>query len=99
DKSPLGNLLHDFLCSDPNDKITPEMADRTRYFKETPKGVAYMSKIMEDFKKEAVMENAKEIALNLLKAGQTVTFTSTMTKLTFDFVKQLAIDNNIPYTI
>ncbi|MBR1443784.1 MAG: PD-(D/E)XK nuclease family transposase [Firmicutes bacterium] len=97
--SPLGNLLHDFLCSDPNDMITPEMADRTRYFKETPKGVAYMSKIMEDFKKEAVMENAKEIALNILKEGQNIAFAANVTKLSVEIIKQLAIDNNIPYIV
>ena len=98
--SPLGNLLHDFLCSDPNDMITPEMADRTRYFKETPKGVAYMSKIMEDFKKEAVMENAKEIALNLLQLGKlTIADICKGTNLSQETVKKLANDNNIPYTV
>ncbi|MBR1442352.1 MAG: PD-(D/E)XK nuclease family transposase [Firmicutes bacterium] len=99
DKSPLGNLLHDFLCSDPNDMITYEMADRTRYFKETPKGVDIMCEALENYSNEKIAKVTAEIALNLLKAGQTVTFTSTMTKLKFDLVKQLAIDNNIPYTI
>lgn len=103
DATPLGRLLHDFLCSDPDEMKTPELAERTRYFKQTPKGEIYMceiiEKLQEDSAAEAKLKNSIEIALNLLKAGQTVTFTATMTKLAIDFVKQLAIDNDIAYTM
>lgn len=99
DTTPLGRLLHDFLCSDPDEMKTPELADRTRYFKQTPKGESYMCEIIEKLQEDSALGKAKEIAINLLKAGQTVTFTATMTQLAFDFVKQLAIDNGITYTI
>ena len=103
DKSPLGNLLHDFLCSDPNDMKTPEMADRTRYFKETPKGVDIMCEALERYSKEratkAIAETTAKIALNILKEGQNITFAASVTKLSAETIKQLAIDNNIPYTI
>ena len=103
DKSPLGNLLHDFLCSDPNDMKTPEMADRTRYFKETPKGVDIMCEALERYSKEratkAIAETTAKIALNILKEGQNIAFAASVTKLSAETIKQLAIDNNIPYTI
>ena len=99
DTTPLGKLLHDFLCSDPNEMKTPELAERTRTFKETPKGVSYMCEIIEKLQEESALEKSREIALNLLKAGQTITFVASMTKLSFDLVKQLAVDNNIAYTV
>lgn len=34
----IGYLMHDFNCTDPNDMHFLEMAERTRYLKENPKG-------------------------------------------------------------
>lgn len=36
-----------------------ELADKTRYFKETPEGVSIMCKAIEDMRNEAVMEAEK----------------------------------------
>jgi hypothetical protein len=36
----LGKLMHDFLCNDPDDMNFDILADRTRYFKENPEGLA-----------------------------------------------------------
>ena len=58
-----------------------------------------MCEIIEKLQEESAFEKSREIALNLLKAGQTITFVAAMTKLSFDIVKQLAIDNNIAYTV
>ncbi len=104
DTTPLGKLLHDFLCSDPNEMKTPELAERTRTFKETPKGVSYMCEIIEKLQKEsaaeATLKNSMDIALNFLKLGKfTITEICAGTQLPFDTVKQLAIDNNIAYTV
>ena len=104
DTTPLGKLLHDFLCSDPNEMKTPELAERTRTFKEIPKGVSYMCEIIEKLQEEraaeAALKNSLDIALNFLKLGKfTVTEICAGTQLPFDTVKQLAIDNNIAYTV
>lgn len=103
ESTPLGRLLHDFLCNDPNEMKTPEMAERTRYFKEREEGVSYMCKLLDDYSEKKANkradERAFEIALNLLKASQTLTFVANMTQLPFDVVKQLAIDNGIAYTV
>ncbi|MBQ7266270.1 MAG: PD-(D/E)XK nuclease family transposase [Firmicutes bacterium] len=95
DSTNLGKLLHDFMCSDPKDMIIPEISKSANEWKNTKKGLSIMCKAVEDYANAKIIE----IALNLLKAGQTVTFTSSMTKLAIDFVKQLAIDNNIAYVM
>ena len=80
------------------------MAERTRIFKETPKGVSYMCEIIEKLQKEsaaeATLKKAMEIALKLLKKGKdTVAEIADTTDLPMDTIKQLAIDNGISYTV
>ena len=64
--SNIGKLMHDFNCTDAGDMNYELMADRTRYLKENPKGVSEMCKVMEDMKKESLME----VALRMLGAGK-----------------------------
>ena len=54
DDDALGRLMHDFLCSNPDDMHYNIMAERARYFKENPKGVSEMCKAMEDMRNEAM---------------------------------------------
>ena len=49
----LGKLRHDFLCNNPDDMHYDMLAERSRYFKENPKGVSEMCKAMEDMRNEA----------------------------------------------
>ena len=83
--------------------IISETAECANEWEQTPKGEDAMCRLVEEYakerEKEGSMNTSIEIALNLLKAGRTVTFTSQITKLASDFVEQLAIDNNISYTI
>lgn len=69
DQSPLGILMHDFSCTDPNDITYEVLAERVRYFKEDAEGVAAMCKAMEDMRNEAVMDERKDAACRLLKMG------------------------------
>ncbi len=66
DETPIGLLMHDFSCKDPNDMHYKILADKTRYFKEDKEGVAAMCKIME----ELIDGEKKEIALRMLKSGE-----------------------------
>lgn len=52
-KDDLGYLMHDFNCTDAEDMHFSQMAERTRYLKENPKGVSEMCKAMEDMRNEA----------------------------------------------
>ena len=63
----IGNLMHDFSCSDPDDMINKELADRTRYFKETEEGVDAVCKVMEDMREEAKKEEHIDTTLNNIK--------------------------------
>lgn len=65
DNSDLAKLIHDFRCSKADDMLLSPLADRTRYFKETPEGVEYMCKAMED----RINERVKIIVLKMLEDG------------------------------
>ena len=56
DESPVGKLMHDFSCTDPDDMNYALLADRVRYFKEDKEGVQAMCKIFEDYGKELTKE-------------------------------------------
>lgn len=69
DESPVGRLMHDFSCTDPDSMNYALLADRVRYFKEDKEGVQAMCKIFEDYGKEVAMgkllENIKALMQNL----------------------------------
>ena len=56
DTSELAKLVHDFRCSNADEMYTQLLAERTRYFKETPEGVSEMCKAMEEMQKTARAE-------------------------------------------
>lgn len=66
DKTPIGQLMHDFSCKNPNEMYFKILADKTRYFKEDEKGVTAMCKIIEDL----IDSEKKEIALKMLRDGK-----------------------------
>ena len=53
-ESPLGRLMHDFFCSDPNDMYSDVLAERVRFFKEDEKGVAAMCNVMEEIYNDGI---------------------------------------------
>ena len=55
--------MHDFSCSDPDDMINQDLADRTRYYKETEEGASAVCKVMEDMR----LEKERETRLNDIK--------------------------------
>ena len=58
--NPLGRLMHDFFCTNPDDMYSAVLADRARFFKEDERGVATMCKVMEELYNEGVAEGHKE---------------------------------------
>lgn len=61
----LGYLMHDFRCADPERMHYKEMSDRTRYLKESPKGVSQMCKLLEEMRNETRDEARKEMSIDL----------------------------------
>ena len=87
----LGKLIHDFRCRKASEMYYSNLAERTRYLKENPKGVKEMCKIMEDAAREERQEERIIIAQNLLNLGLiTHEQIAKATSLTLEEVKQLA---------
>lgn len=62
DDSPIGQLMFDFNCNDPEQMKHPVLAKHTRYFKEDAEGVTKMCKAMEDFTTKIMREENIQMA-------------------------------------
>lgn len=69
DESPIGWLMHDFACTDPNEMHYEELASRVRYYKESKEGVLIMCKAMEDMREESRQEGIKQGIEQGIKQG------------------------------
>lgn len=49
---PIGILMHDFRCSDPDDMLDEQLAAKTRYFKETEEGVEIVCRVIEEMRND-----------------------------------------------
>ena len=47
DNTPLGRLMHDFSCKNPDDMYYENLATKVRYFKEAEEGIQKMGDVME----------------------------------------------------
>ena len=65
DETPLGRLMADFACTNPEDMYYSKLAKRVHYFKRDKKGVQIMCKAVEDM----IYEEKLEIVENLLELG------------------------------
>ena len=65
DETPLGRLMHDFHCQNPDDMHYKELAEKARYFKQDEEGIEKMGDVMEKLmakrEKEAVERTKKEM--------------------------------------
>lgn len=66
DETPLGKLMHDFCCKDPDDMHYKKLADKTRYFKQEQEGLKTMGDVMEQLMKKREREYG-EVMQNLMK--------------------------------
>lgn len=60
DDTPLGRLMHDFYCENPEDMYYKELRNRANYFKHTEEGVKRMCEIMEKIADESREEGRME---------------------------------------
>ena len=72
--TPIGKLMHDFFCTNPNDMYNNRLAERAKFFKQSKEGVAIMCRAMEEMRnqsfKEGEAKNKRTIALRMIKAGK-----------------------------
>lgn len=91
DDTPLGILMHDFACSNPDDIIYPVLANRVKYFKQNKEGIEIMCKAMEEMRNEAKLEERIEFASTLIKLGKlTYEEISKASKLSIEEIEKIA---------
>lgn len=61
DETPIGQLMHDFFCTKPDDMVNKNLSETVRFYKEDEKGVRAMCRAMEEMRNEAY-EKAYEMA-------------------------------------
>lgn len=64
--SDIGRLMHDFRCSDADQMHFEQLADKTRYLKQTQKGVDAMCAIMEEIRNESLAEGETRGMIKIL---------------------------------
>ena len=60
DDSKFGKLMHDFNCSEAEDMLLPEMAERTNYLKTNEVEVENMCRQMQEIKERGIAEGRAE---------------------------------------
>lgn len=89
--TPVGDLMHDFNCTNPADMKIKLLADRARYFKEDAKGDDQMCKAMEELVQELMQEEKEEMIIEMLKGGKlTIEEIAAYSHLSVDVVKKIA---------
>lgn len=96
DDTPLGRLMHDFYCTNPDDMYYQNLATRARYFKQDDEGVKNMCKVIEDMRNETAKRVKTEDAMEMLKEKLPITQVARITKLSIDYIRQMAETRNIP---
>ena len=90
DESALGKLMYDFYCTNAGKMNYKILADRVRYFKEDEKGVATMSRVMEEMRNETERAKAIKDAKGMLESGKlTYEEIAKIAELTIDDVRAL----------
>lgn len=65
---PIGSLMHDFFCKDPNDMKNPVLAENVRYYKTDVEGVVRMRTMTEEFV-ERTRKEGQEKQARMVKAA------------------------------
>lgn len=98
DETPLGRLMHDFRCKNPDDMYYQELADKVRYFKEDEEGLDIMGDVMEKLMAKREREAAerikkaerKKLAKSLLTENESLERTARLTELSLNEVRKIA---------
>ena len=87
DETPLGKVMQDLSCANPDEMNYKELADRARFFKKDEEGRKIMSKIME----EIINHEKIEVAERMLDDGEiSVDKIAKYLELPVEVVKELA---------
>ena len=95
--TPIGKLMHDFFCTNPNDMYNHKLAERAKFFKQSKEGVAIMCRAIEEMRnqsfKEGEAKTKKANAIALLKDGTlSIDRISTIIGIPLEEVKKLSAE-------
>ncbi len=65
-ESPVGKLIHDFMCRSADEMLCPPLAEVTNKYKNTSEGVDYMCKAVEEYANKARQEGRQEGILDTI---------------------------------
>ncbi len=66
-KEPIGKLMHDFKCSNPDDMYSKRLAERAKYLKRDPEGVEIMCQAMEEMRDEVEVRTRVQAIKNIME--------------------------------
>lgn len=89
--NPVGKLMHDFRCTDASQMHYDQLADRVKFFKETEGGSNAMCKMMEEMRKDAISNTAKEMLKDNIPLEKVAQYSG----LSLDEVKKIKEDNHL----
>lgn len=99
DDSPLGKLMHDFLCRRAEDMYYPLLREKVRYYKETKEGRTIMSDFFEQIRKKDWEDgNAKgksEMILGMIEDHDPLAKIMKISKWSADQIRALAEKNGL----
>lgn len=91
DETPLGKLMHDFSCANPDDMSYSLLADRVRCFKKDKEEIQKMGRVMDEVRNEGIMKAKRENALRMIQDGiLSYEKIAQYTELSMEEVKELA---------
>ena len=64
--TPIGQLMHDFSCTQASDILNPVLQERVRYLKESKGGNAEMCELVEEYAEKKAKMKKIEIAKNFI---------------------------------
>lgn len=95
DDSPLGRLMHDFLCRRAADMYEPLLKKKVHYYKETEKGVTIMSDLFEKYLQNERNAGKAEMILGMIKDHDPLAKIMRISKWTDDQIRALAEKNGL----
>ena len=95
DDSPLGRLMHDFLCKRAEDMYEPLLKEKVRYYKETEKGVNIMSDLFEKYLQKERNAGKAEMILGMIEDHDPLAKIMRISKWSADQIRALAEKNGL----
>ena len=82
--------MHDFSCVDPEDMYSQELAERTRFFKNTEEGRSIMSSVWKEAQDEVAQREREATARIMLEDGESAEKTARYSRLPIAEVRVIA---------